>query len=179
MKTILGSIIITLLLTGCNSMRPENFKDSEPKLVLFDYFKGKTSAWGIFEDRFGNVRRQFQVDIEGQVEGNEITLDERFQYDDGEKDQRIWQIRKTGDHTFEGTADDVIGIAKGTVQGNALNWTYDLNLKVGDTSYKVHFDDWMFLQPGGVMINRARLSKWGVDIGEVTLFFKKPLSDAE
>tara|TARA_B110000967_G_scaffold206860_1_gene254658 strand:- start:269 stop:751 length:483 start_codon:yes stop_codon:yes gene_type:complete len=160
-------------------MRPENFKDSEPKLVLFDYFKGKTSAWGIFEDRFGNVRRQFQVDIEGQVKGNEITLDERFQYDDGEKDQRIWQIRKTGDHTFEGTADDVIGIAKGTVQGNALNWTYDLNLKVGDTSYKVHFDDWMLLQPGGVMINRARLSKWGVDIGEVTLFFKKPLSDAE
>ena len=160
-------------------MRPENFKSSEPKLVLFDYFKGKISAWGIFEDRFGNVRRQFQVDIEGQVEGNEITLDERFQYDDGEKDQRIWQIRKTGDHTFEGTADDVIGIAKGTVQGNALNWTYDLNLKVGDTSYKVHFDDWMFLQPGGVMINRAQLSKWGVDIGEVTLFFKKPLSDAE
>jgi len=160
-------------------MRPENFKDSEPKLVLFDYFKGKTSAWGIFEDRFGNVRRQFQVDIEGQVKGNEITLDERFQYDDGEKDQRIWQIRKTGDHTFEGTADDVIGIAKGTVQGNALNWTYDLNLKVGDTSYKVHFDDWMFLQPGGVMINRAQLSKWGVDIGEVTLFFKKPLSNAE
>ena len=148
-------------------------------LVLFDYFKGKTSAWGIFEDRFGNVRRQFQVDIEGQVKGNEITLDERFQYDDGEKDQRIWQIRKTGDHTFEGTADDVIGIAKGTVQGNALNWTYDLNLKVGDSSYKVHFDDWMFLQPGGVMINRAQLSKWGVDIGEVTLFFKKPLSDAE
>jgi len=160
-------------------MRPHDFKDSEPKLVLFDYFEGKTSAWGMFEDRFGNIRRQFQVDIEGRVEGNEITLDERFQYNDGEKDRRIWQIRKTGDHTFEGTADDVIGMAKGTVQGNALNWTYDLNLKVGDSSYKVHFDDWMFLQPGGVMINRARLSKWGVDIGEVTLFFKKPVVDVE
>jgi hypothetical protein len=160
-------------------MRPQDFKDSEPKLILFDYFEGKTSAWGMFEDRFGNVRRQFQVDIEGRVKGNEITLDERFQYNDGEKDRRIWQIRKTGDHTFEGTADDVIGMAKGTVQGNALNWTYDLNLKVGDSSYKVHFDDWMFLQPGGVMINRARLSKWGVDIGEVTLFFKKPVVDVE
>lgn len=160
-------------------MRPQDFKDSEPKLVLFDYFEGKTSAWGMFEDRFGNVRRQFQVNIEGRVKGNEITLDERFQYNDGEKDRRIWQIRKTGDHTFEGTADDVIGMAKGTVQGNALNWTYDLNLKVGDSSYKVHFDDWMFLQPGGVMINRARLSKWGVDIGEVTLFFKKPVVDVE
>ena len=38
-------------------MKPQDFKESEPKLTLFDYFKGKTSAWGIFEDRFGNVRR--------------------------------------------------------------------------------------------------------------------------
>jgi hypothetical protein len=174
MKTLFGLLFVTLLLTGCNSMKPQDFKGREPKLNLFDYFKGKTSAWGIFEDRFGNVRRQFQVDILGRVEGNELTLDERFNYTDGEIDQRIWRIRKTGDQTFEGEADDVIGTATGRVQGNALNWAYDLNLKVGDGSYKVHFDDWMFLQSGGVMINRARLSKWGFEIGEVTLFFTKP-----
>ena len=178
MKTLFGSLLVILILTGCNSMKPQDFKESEPKLTLFDYFKGKTSAWGIFEDRFGNVRRQFQVDIEGRINGNEMTLDERFHYNDGEKDQRIWRIRKTGDQTFEGEADDVIGTAKGEVQGNALNWTYDLNLKVGDSSYKVHFDDWMFLQSDGVMINRARLSKWGFDIGEVTLFFMKPAGAA-
>lgn len=178
MKTLFGSLLVILILTGCNSMKPQDFKESEPKLTLFDYFKGKTSAWGIFEDRFGNVRRQFQVDIEGRINGNEMTLDERFNYNDGEKDQRIWRIRKTGDQTFVGEADDVIGIAKGEVQGNALNWTYDLNLKVGDRSYKVHFDDWMFLQSDGVMINRARLSKWGFDIGEVTLFFMKPAGAA-
>ena len=178
MKTLFGSLLVILILTGCNSMKPQDFKESEPKLTLFDYFKGKTSAWGIFEDRFGNVRRQFQVDIEGRINGNEMTLDERFNYNDGEKDQRIWRIRKTGDQTFVGEADDVAGIAKGEVQGNALNWTYDLNLKVGDRSYKVHFDDWMFLQSDGVMINRARLSKWGFDIGEVTLFFMKPAGAA-
>ena len=178
MKTLFGSLLVILILTGCNSMKPQDFKESEPKLTLFDYFKGKTSAWGIFEDRFGNVRRQFQVEIEGRINGNEMTLDERFHYNDGEKDQRIWRIRKTGDQTFVGEADDVIGIAKGEVQGNALNWTYDLNLKVGDSSYKVHFDDWMFLQSDGVMINRARLSKWGFDIGEVTLFFMKPAGAA-
>jgi hypothetical protein len=63
-------------------MKPNDFKEDQPKLALFDYFKGKTSAWGIFEDRFGNVRRQFQVDIEGLVEGNELTLNEKFQYSD-------------------------------------------------------------------------------------------------
>jgi hypothetical protein len=155
-------------------MKPQDFQESQQKLNLFDYFKGNTFAWGIFEDRFGNIRRQFQVDIVGLVQGDELVLDEQFHYDDGEKDQRVWRIRKTGDQTYEGEADDVIGIAKGEVQGNALHWEYFLNLKVGDTQYKVHFDDWMFLQPGGVMINKARLSKWGIDIGHVVLFFKKP-----
>jgi hypothetical protein len=155
-------------------MKPQNFQESQQKLFLFEYFKGKTSAWGIFEDRFGNIRRQFQVNIEGIIEDDVLTLDEQFLYDDGEEDQRIWKIRKTGDQTFEGKADDVIGTAKGQTQGNSLHWEYFLNLKVGDSSYKVHFDDWMFLQPDGVMINKARLSKWGIDIGYVILFFKKP-----
>ena len=57
-------------------MKSQNFTESQPKLSLFDYFKGKTSAWGIFEDRFGNIRRQFQVDIEGLIDGNVLILDE-------------------------------------------------------------------------------------------------------
>ena len=112
-------------------MKSHNFTESQPKLSLFDYFKGNTSAWGIFEDRFGNIRRQFQVNIDGTIEGDELILDEQFLYSDGEKDQRVWRIRKTGDQVFEGKADDVIGTAKGVVQGNALHWEYDLNLKIG------------------------------------------------
>ena len=178
MKFFIGSIFITLLLTGCSSMKPQNFKESQQKLNLFDYFEGATSAWGIFEDRFGNIRRQFQVDIKGTIENDILILNEKFLYDDGEKDQRIWRIRKTGDQIFEGTADDVIGTAKGIIQGNALHWEYFLNLRVGKRTYKVHFDDWMFLQPDGVLINKARLSKLGIEIGNVILFFKKPSNDA-
>ena len=165
---------MSLVLSGCNSMKPEKFQANTPALDLFSYFDGKTKAWGIFEDRFGNVRRQFEVKIDGKIEDGKLTLDERFTYMDGEIDQRIWRIRKTKKNHYEGLADDVIGVAKGVVSGNALNWKYDLNLKVGETTYAVHFDDWMFLQTGGVMINRARVSKWGVGIGQVTLFFTKP-----
>ena len=46
-------------------------------------------------------------------------------------------------------------------------------LKVRDSRIKVRFDDWMFLQPDGVLINRATVSKFGINIGTVTLFFKK------
>ena len=182
MKPRLSALIVLIGLTGalmgCTSMKPQDFTNATPKFDLFEYFQGQTQAWGLFEDRFGTVRRQFHVAITGTVDGDEIILDERFVYNDGEKDQRVWTIRRTGDKLYEGRADDVIGVAQGIVAGNALNWRYDLDLKVGDSTYKVHFDDWMFLQDGGVMINRAQVSKWGLEIGQVTLFFMKPANDA-
>ncbi|MEL0112654.1 MAG: DUF3833 domain-containing protein, partial [Rickettsiales bacterium] len=140
---------------------------------LEDYFQGRTRAWGIFEDRFGNLRRQFVVDITGTWDGRELVLDERFDYSDGEQDRRIWRIVKTGPNTYEGRADDIVGVATGEASGNALNWRYDMDLKVGDGSWRVHFNDWMFLQPSGVLLNRARVSKFGFEIGVVTLFFAK------
>jgi hypothetical protein len=174
MKNLLTAIVMSLVLLGCSSMKPENFQANIPVLDLFSYFDGKTKAWGIFEDRFGNVRRQFEVDIDGKVKDGNLTLDEKFTYMDGETDQRIWRISQISKNQYEGRADDVVGLARGVVFGNALNWKYDLNLKVGGSTYVVHFDDWMFLQTGGVMINRAKVSKWGLEIGQVTLFFTKP-----
>ena len=41
-----------------------------------------------------------------------------------------------------------------------LNWRYDMDLKVGEGT-SVHFNDWMFLQEDGVLVNRARVTKLG------------------
>lgn len=175
MTARLGALFVTLmLLSGCTSMKPVDFEGAEPRLIIEKYFAGETKAWGLFEDRFGKVRRQFTVDISGTWDGSELVLDERFLYSDGEQDQRVWRIAKTGPHSYEGRAGDVIGIAKGEAYGNALNWRYDMDLKVGDGTLRVHFNDWMYLQPSGVLINKARVSKFGIEIGEVTLAFMKP-----
>ncbi|NVK20380.1 MAG: DUF3833 domain-containing protein [Methylocystaceae bacterium] len=174
MKRLTLFIGICVFLTGCSTMKPEDFANSNLKFDLFTYFDGQTQAWGIFEDRFGTVRRQFQVDIKGTLDGNVLTLDEQFDYSDGEKDQRIWTIQKMSENRYEGTAADIVGTAQGISAGNALNWAYNMDLKVGDNTIRVKFDDWMFLQEGNVLINRARVSKWGIDIGEVSLFFTKP-----
>jgi len=163
--------ITVLMLSGCSGMKPEQFAKHTPQLVLEDYFSGTVYAWGIFEDRFAQVKRQFQVDIQGTRDGNTLVLDEAFLFDDGEKDSRIWTITKHSDQHYTGTAGDVIGEAKGISAGNTLNWQYQMNLRVGDGSLEVTFDDWMFLQSGGVMINRAIVSKWGIELGRVTLFF--------
>ena len=169
----LALMAATLTLIGCETMTPDDFKDHKPKLDLFDYFQGQTRAWGLFEDRFGKVRRQFQVDIHGTVADGVLTLDESFRYDDGELASRVWTIRRDGPDGYIGTAPDVIGEARGRAAGNALNWSYALDLPVGGSTWRVAFDDWMFLQPDGVMLNRATISKLGLEIGSVTLSFSK------
>ena len=154
-------------------MTVTNVSQKKPDLILEQYFLGRTFASGIFEDRFGNVRRQFTVDIDGTWDGKTLTLTEDFIFGDGETETRVWSIDKITPASYMGTADDVIGSAKGIVSGNTLNWKYDMRLKVGGSGVKVHFDDWMFLQPNGVLINKATVSKLGLDIGRVTIAFTK------
>ncbi len=155
-------------------MKIDDFAGRTPSLAIEEYFAGRTMGYGLFEDRFGTVRRQFTVEIDGQVTDDTLVLDERFHYADGERDRRVWTIVRTAPGSYEGRADDVIGAARGDARGNALHWTYNMNLKVGNGTWRVAFDDWMFLQPDGVLMNRARISKWGFDIGTVTLMFLKP-----
>ena len=174
MHTRIALCLIALTLSGCETMKPEDFAQQTPRLDVFDYFDGRTQAWGLFEDRFGRVRRQFTVDIEGQVENGKLILDEDFDYSDGEQQQRRWIIERSGDGNYKGQAADVIGEAVGYARGNALNWRYRMALKVGESTWKVAFDDWMFLQTDGVLINRARVTKLGIELGSVTLFFAKP-----
>ena len=123
------TVVVLMGLTGCMTMTPNDFTDKSPKLILEEYFDGKTTAWGLFEDRFGTVKRQFVVDITGHWDGKVLVLNEDFLFDDGEKTFRQWRIKKLEDGTYEGRADDVIGKAIGIAGGNALNWTYTLNLK--------------------------------------------------
>lgn len=154
-------------------MKPEEYAGTEPEFEVMDYFLGETRAWGIFQDRSGRVKRQFTVDLDGRMQGDTLVLTEDFVYSDGEESRRIWRIRKLDAHRYEGRADDVIGTAEGASYGQALNWRYQLALTVDDRTWKVNFDDWMFLQQGGVLINRATMSKFGFTLGEVTLFFSK------
>lgn len=156
---------------GCATQSVTDFADAPRTLVLEEYFLGETTAYGVFEDRFGTVRRQFKVDITGTVEDGVLTLDERFFYDDGERETRVWTIEIIGDGRYRGTANDVPGYALGEVSGNAFNWKYKVDLNVGDDVWNVGFDDWMFLLPDGVLINRAYVTRWGIRIGEVSITF--------
>lgn len=166
-------ILVFGFLSGCSNMSVEQYRDSTPHLILEDYFVGQTRAWGIFQNRSGQVERQFTVDILGKMVDGNLVLEEDFIYADGTIDRRVWTINKLDEHHYEGRASDVIGHATGVVYGNALNWAYTLDLPYKDGTIEVQFDDWMFLQPDGVLLNKAKMSKFGVYLGEVTLVFQR------
>lgn len=165
---------LVAFLSGCTGGHSLNhYKYTNPPLDLKEYFTGSIKAWGLVQDYSGKVTRRFDVEMFGTWEGDTGILKETFEYYDGEKQERTWVIRKIAADSYEGSAADILGTATGKTSGNAMRWAYQMDLKVGDKTYRITFDDWMFLMNDGVLINRSYLKKFGLTVGELTLFMKK------
>ena len=59
------SLLISLfLITSCSNnaaMKPEDFKNKEPRLIIEEYLSGNVKAWGVLQNRSGKVTRQWQI----------------------------------------------------------------------------------------------------------------------
>lgn len=143
-------------------------------LDLETFFEGRTVARGQFQDRFGTVQRRFDVDIDGTWDGRTLRLVEDFVYEDGSTEQRVWTLVKTGPETWQGTAPGVIGAATGEERGDTFNWRYTIDLPVQGGTLRATFDDWMWLMDDGRLLNRAYMSRAGVRLGDVVIWFEKP-----
>jgi len=166
------TLLLILPLSSCTMADPRP-DTTTPTFNLRDYFNGTLDAYGMFQDRGGDVKRQFHVVMEASWQGDEGILDEQFRYSDGSRERRVWHLTDLGAGRYRGRADDVIGEANGEVIGNALHWNYTLALPVDGRVYHVKFDDWMYQIDDRVVLNRAEMSKWGIRLGEVTLSFVK------
>ncbi len=154
-------------------MKLEHYKDTLPKLDLRDYFNGNLTANGIIQDRWGHVRNRFAIAMAGQWQGNNGTLHENFAFADDQPQQRTWSITKTSDNDYQGTADDIIGTARGRVCGNAVQWVYNCAVAVGGRKIIFNFDDWMWLGYNDVMYNRSIMRKFGIKCAEISITITK------
>lgn len=164
---------VLIMLSNCSSNSLEYYKDTSPRADIKEYFNGPIRAWGIVQDWRGRVTARFDIEMVGNWDGDTGTLTEHFTYYDGKKQQRIWTINKLADGSYEGTASDIIDKATGKASGSAVRWNYVMDLPVDDTTYRIRFDDWMWVMNDGVLINRSYLKKFGLTVSELTIFMQK------
>ncbi|MEM7465703.1 MAG: DUF3833 family protein [Pseudomonadota bacterium] len=166
-------LCLLVSLTACGSIDGKRYLADPIDFDLYTFSNGDVEAWGIVQDRSGNLIQRFKVEIAGSLNYGELLLDETFSYSLGEGvEKRLWKINheQTG---FSGGAGDIVGSAAGKDYGNAFYWAYEMDLPVGDTVYRVNFEDWIWAFDDEVIVNRSYIKKFGVVFAEVTIFMRK------
>jgi len=164
------------LLLGCSTTAVD-YKDTQPKFDLKEYFTGDLKGWGLIKNYQGKVTKRFSVDMTGTWEENKGVLYELFTYADGTTQERTWYLTKKANNINTGTASDVVGEASGIQQGFAFNWNYDLLFETDGSQIQVHLQDWLYQVDADAVISEAKIKKFGIEVGEVIVFILK--QDAE
>mgnify|MGYP006285256597 CR=1 FL=1 len=181
MKSLVATLLCITLLSGCAThLDGARYREQTPAFDLFAFFEGEIRAWGLVQNRSGEVVQRFEVDIVGTVDGDRLTLDERFRYSlgDGVR-ERVWTITRSGDGSFTGGAGDILGEASGRAYGNAFRWAYRMDLPVGGKTYRVKFEDWILALDDRRIMNRSYIQKFGLDVAEVTIFMERQDRDRD
>lgn len=170
---ICSASMAAVLLLGCSADLSDYQQPERQPFDIKAYFTGDIAAWGMVQNRNDKVTRRFCVEIKANWQANIGTLAETFYFQDGEVSYRNWQLNKQADGSYTGTAEDVVGTAIGVHQGFAFQLNYQLLLPVADSIYQVSMDDWMYQLDEYRVINKTSISKFGIKLATVTLFFDK------
>lgn len=170
---MIGVALLLLMLGGCAGPSLEDYQSRQPSLVPSQFFDGNLTARGIVKNRSGKVIRTFDATIAGHWNADGTgTLDEHFLFNDGEEQTRTWTLTPKG-NGYTANAGDVVEPGHMEWSGNAIHMNYVLAVPYNDGTLDVRMDDWMYLVTPGTVINQTRMSKWGVDVGELVLVIQK------
>lgn len=177
MIRIVALLISLVVLSGCSSTSVEQYADNRPTFDVTTFFDGNLTAHGILKNRSGEVMRYFSADLKGSWENGVGTLEEWFVFDDGEKQERTWTLTPNKDGTYTATAGDVIGSGQLKTSGNALFMKYVLRVPYDGDTIDVNVDDRMYRVSSDVVMNESVLTKFGFEVGYLTLTIIKSPSE--
>jgi len=161
------------LLVACSGIPVTEYRDYKPRLIPEVFFNGSLTAHGVVKDRSGKVTRYFNAKINAWWENGAGYLDEDFLFSDGEKQKRLWTLKKNKDETYTATAGDVVGPGKGEISGNSMFLDYVLRVPYKDGHIDITFDDRMYLVNENTIINESIMYKFGFQVGSISLVIIK------
>ncbi|TYK66212.1 DUF3833 domain-containing protein [Colwellia echini] len=174
-KAILTDGLVTCLVIFISSCSTDvsSYENTTPKLDIKEYFTGEFVGYAMVQDYSNKVTRRFCVELNGTWDNNQGTLAETFYFNDGEITYRTWKLSKLANGQYTGKAEDVVGIAQGKQAGYAFNWRYSLSVPIDEDTYQFTMDDWMYKLDEHRVMNKTTMSKFGIDVAEITLLFDK------
>lgn len=152
------------------SAEPANAPANAAGPFVFEkFFLGFVAGSGFVEDRRGQVRRAFTVDMHGHWSGADFVLDELFRFRDGEVQRRRWRVTCSSGGRYWASADDIVGLAEGAAAPGSVRWRYRMLVPVGRRRLVIAFDDRMHLMDDGTLLDVSDLRKFGVRVGRLVL----------
>ena len=139
------------------------------------FCNGDLEGWGLTESRLGNIT-QFRITAHGNWDPKQrtLTLNEAYQFEDGRIDKLAWIIHKQSSRNYVGSEDRLIGEAKGQHMKKLFLLRYKRDVPgQGQKSTKLSFKDRFFLFSPKLMLVRASVRKFGIEIAQMTVVYQK------
>ncbi len=167
-------MLAALLLAGCSApLKPAQFAGSGD----FDpvsFFTGHVTSWGVEEDRGGQPTGIVTTDCVGTASpAGGLAMVQTLHLPGGKTQTRTWQMRRTGPGQYQATANDMDGVATGTVGGRAMHWRWSLETSPGDGLANVTMDQWFYRMADGAVMIRTNVTKAGIRVLSISEQFEK------
>lgn len=152
---------------GFVAQKPEDYEDATPEFDVRHHLNGPLLCEGVIYGPFGRVSSRFVADFEGNWDGTNGSLKERFVYDDGSTQDREWHLTLSENGRIRATAGDVIGAGIGQQTGPTVQLKYRIKLPEASGGHVLNTVDWMYLAPNGTIMNRSQFRKFGIKVAEL------------
>ncbi len=138
-----------------------------PPITLDRAFAGRSVGAGVFRVALTGSERRFTARLDGRLEGDRLTVVEDFVYDDGEENRLTWVFDRAGPGRWTGRREDTVGLAEVVETGDTIRLSYLADFRAGDTVTRLGFEDVIYFDPEGRVINDAIVTRLGVPVGRV------------
>ena len=162
-----AAVWLWVRITGFRAQKMTDYAGTEPVLNLRAHLNGKIKCEGVIYGPLGRVSSRFTADFEASWDGNRGVMKEHFLYDSGNAQDREWRLELANDGTIRADADDLVGQGTGEQVGCAMRLNYRIRLAEEAGGHVLDTVDWMYVTPGGTIVNRSQFRKFGIKVAEL------------
>lgn len=163
---MVAAMILKSRYLSFSAQRPEDYADG-PMFDIRERFNGPIVCEGVIYGPMGRVSSRFVADFEASWSGNVGTMVEKFHYDSGQVQDRVWTLTLGNDGRIKAEAPDVVGTGTGQQNGSAVLLNYRIRLTKEAGGHALDVTDWMYLMANGSIMNRSQFRKFGIKVAEL------------